>query len=249
MLGCFETPLAWGAALAVVFVAEVIYVALGFGAGMVALAALVFLMGDPKDAVVVLMLITAPVQIWIVFERFGGKLRLPRPWLALGVLLGVPMGTYVLENFGTRELLLILGTVLLLATSVLAFSRPSTTERGHRGVEPLVGVVSGTLSGAFGVGGSPLILYLQWAGLNRTDFRATIMSVFLVASLARVPTYALAGLFTVERLWSAVLLAPAVAGGLFLGQRLHVAMSELAFRRAVLVGLALLGSTLIVRNA
>ncbi|MEO0813550.1 MAG: sulfite exporter TauE/SafE family protein, partial [Myxococcota bacterium] len=202
----------------------------------------------PRDAVVVLMLITAPIQIWIVLEKFGGKIKLMRPWIGFGALLGVPIGTYVLSALESRELLLTIGVVLLVATAVLTFSKPSNEERSNRAIEPAVGLVSGTLSGAFGTGAAPLILYLQWMGLSRSDFRATTMSVFLVASVARVPTYAVAGLFTVERLWSAVLLAPAVGAGLWAGQRIHLKMNEKLFRRAVLVGLLLLGAALVIKN-
>ncbi|MEM6733702.1 MAG: TSUP family transporter, partial [Myxococcota bacterium] len=96
-------------------------------------------------------------------------------------------------------------------------------------------------------GGSPLILYFQYVGLPRTDFRAAMMSMFLVSSLTRVPAYGAAGLFDGPRFVSAALLAPAVVAGIVVGQKIHVGLNESVFRKVVLLGLAAIGVFLVVR--
>ncbi|MEO1171934.1 MAG: sulfite exporter TauE/SafE family protein [Myxococcota bacterium] len=240
----FDSVELWAAALVLVFVAEVVYVALGFGAGMVALGGLVLLTGDPESAVVVLLVVTAPVQLWVIKKK--GAVDASFLPLMVGIAVGVPIGTYVLRSVEARVLLLIVGGVLLFAAVSVLFQASNGIRQ--RWLEAPIGVLSGTLSGAFGIGGSPLILYFQWIGLSRTEFRSATMTMFLVATVARIPSYAAAGMFELPRLVAALSLAPAVALGILVGQQVHTRIPELLFRRIVLIVLAGLGVTLILRN-
>ncbi|MEM6532432.1 MAG: sulfite exporter TauE/SafE family protein [Myxococcota bacterium] len=235
----------WAAALGLVFLAEVVYVALGFGAGMIALGGLVLFTGDPQSAVVILLVVTAPVQIWVILrERQFDTSFLP---LMIGIAIGVPLGTYVLRSFEPRVLLLTVGVILVLAAVSVMFK--TSAGKRIRWLEGPIGILSGTLSGGFGTGGSPLILYFQWVGLARSKFRSATMTMFFVATLARIPSYAAAGLFQPPRLVAAFTLVPAVIAGILVGQQVHSRLPEPVFRRIVLVVLAGLGLTLILRNA
>ena len=74
------------------------------------------------------------------------------------------------------------------------------------------------------------------------------MAIWMIVSLTRLPSYGVAGLLTVPRLWSGALLLPAVLVGGWVGHRIHIQFSENAFQRAVAVALALIGGLLLLRR-
>jgi uncharacterized membrane protein YfcA len=76
-----------------------------------------------------------------------------------------------------------------------------------------------------------------------------MMAVFLAMTAIRLPSYAVVGLLTAERLLSGVMLLPAAVLGALAGQALHGRIPDAAFRRAVAVGLVLLGVVLLRRSA
>ena len=59
-----------------------------------------------------------------------------------------------------------------------------------------VGLSSGLLTGLFGTGGPPLVLYYQLSGADKAAFRGNLMAIFLLMTLVRVPSYAGMGLIT-----------------------------------------------------
>ncbi|MEW6745229.1 MAG: sulfite exporter TauE/SafE family protein [Planctomycetota bacterium] len=106
---------------------------------------------------------------------------------------------------------------------------------------PPVGLLSGFLGGLFGTGGPPLIVYYQLSGAEKAAFRGNLMAAFLVVTIVKVPTYALTGLLTLPRLQAGLAVFPAVLLGFWLGNRVHVRLSETTFRRLVSGLLALIG--------
>ena len=113
---------------------------------------------------------------------------------------------------------------------------------------PPTGLLSGVLGGLFGVGGPPVIIYYQLSGVNKSVFRASLMAIFLLIALVRVPSYFIGGLITQARLWSALSVVPAVVIGSYIGSRIHLQLSEQKFRRAVSLVLLLIGLLLLLRT-
>ena len=60
--------------------------------------------------------------------------------------------------------------------------------------------------------------------------------------------YWLAGLLTVPRVWSALLVLPAVALGAWIGHRAQLELSQELFRRLVSGGLVLIGAVLVIKQ-
>ena len=73
------------------------------------------------------------------------------------------------------------------------------------------------LTGLFGTGGPPLIIYYHLAGLSKSAFRGNLMAIFLLQTCLRVPAYAVGGLLTAPRLWSGLMLMPAALLGTWAG--------------------------------
>jgi uncharacterized membrane protein YfcA len=232
---------------AVLAFAQAVYVLLGFGAGLIAVGALALVVPELRDVVVLLLLVNLPAEAAIVA---GGRRRVR--WrgvgaVGIGIVVGVPAGTWLLDRADPPLLLGLLGLVLV-AVGIAFLAAPRRPfRRPPAAISPAIGLLSGVLSGLFGTGGPPLVVYYQLRGLAKTEFRDTLMAVFLLVTAVRLPSYWAAGLLTRERLVSAAVVLPGVLLGGWLGHRTHLELDESAFRRAVSVALAVIGVVLLAR--
>lgn len=231
----------------VLFFAEVIYVSLGFGAGLIAVGTLAFVL-PVRDVVVLLLCVTLPAELWVLY-RHRHDLGLKRlSFVAGGLVVGIPVGTYVLSTSASTDLLLALGLFLIAAGAAL-FVLPAGKRSPHPLLGSAVGGLSGVLGAIFGTGGPPLVVYFQWAGFDKAAFRTSLLSMFFLGTILRFPTYAVSGLLNSERIFSAVVVAPVVVAGAMVGNALHLDVPERIFRRIVCAVLMLIGVSLVGRYA
>jgi len=226
--------------------AEAVYVLLGFGAGLIAVGAMALLLPELKDAVVLLLLVNLPAELYVV----GSSWR-QISWrgvfvIFVGVALGIPLGTSLLRWGDARFLLIVLGVFLVAVGAVFLFIKDTRRRQMPRWIAGPVGVISGVLTGLFGTGGPPLILYYQLQGVDKAAFRGNLMAIFLLMTTVRVPSYAAFGLITAPRMWSALVVLPAVILGAVIGNRIHLRIQESTFRRLVSAALLLIGLLLLV---
>jgi uncharacterized membrane protein YfcA len=241
----FATPAQFAAVCLVLIVAEAVYVLLGFGAGLVAVGGLALLVPDLRDVVVLLLLVNLPAELFVVAASWRDVAWRGAAVLTAGVAVGIPGGTWLLRAGDPRVLLIALGAMLIVVG--VLFVRFPTVElrRVPRWVPLPVGVVSGLLTGLFGTGGPPLVLYYRCLGVGKTEFRGNLMAIFLAMTAIRVPSYAGMGLITAERLWSGAVVLPAVLIGAWIGHHLHLSVAESTFRRLVAAALVVLGVLLV----
>ena len=242
----FGSPWEFLAVCLVLVVAEAVYVLLGFGAGLVAVGALALLLPDVRDVVVLLLLVNLPAELFVVVSSWREIAWRGVAVLMVGIAIGIPMGAWMLGFGDPSVLLFVLGGVLLVVGVVFFLSPAERTWRWPKWVVAPVGLASGLLTGLFGTGGPPLVLYYQLAGIDKAAFRGNLMAIFLFMTLIRVPSYAGLGLITPERLWSSLMVLPAVIVGAWFGNRLHLQIEELTFRRLVAGALLALGALLLV---
>jgi uncharacterized membrane protein YfcA len=221
--------------------AELVYVLFGFGSGLIAVGLLAVVLPELRDVVVLILLVNLPPELFVV-----SRSRRLIQWrgvavIGVGVALGIPLGTWVLRWGEPTFLLTALGVVLVVAGAAFLLVPAHRHVRWPGWVAAPVGLLSGFLAGTFGTGGPPLILYYQLAGHAKAVFRGNLMAIFLLVTMVRLPVYALAGLVTVPRLWSALAVAPAVLLGAWLGHRIHLEVDQALFRRLVSAALIILG--------
>lgn len=234
-------------ACAVLLVAQMVYVTLGFGAGLVAVGGLSLILPEVQDAVVILLLLNLPAESWVVATswrdiRWRGVIL-----VLVGVAVGIPLGAALLR-FGRPDLLLnVLGGFLVAVGATFLVLPRDLQWDPPRPAGTVVGFASGILTGLFGTGGPPLIVWYRLQGLDKAAFRGTLMAIFLAMTVVRVPSYVAFGLVTPIRLWSSLALLPAVVFGAWLGHRAHLRLDETTYRRMVSVGLILLGVGLLLR--
>jgi uncharacterized membrane protein YfcA len=227
-------------------IAEAVYVLLGFGAGLIAVGTMALLLPELKDAVVLLLLVNLPAELWVVrssWRRISWRGVLV---IFVGVALGIPLGTSFLRWGDARFLLIVLGVFLVAVGAVFLLIKDARGRQMPPWAAGPVGVISGVLTGLFGTGGPPLILYYQLQGVDKAAFRGNLMAIFLLMTAVRVPSYAVFGLITAQRMWSALAVLPAVVLGALIGNRIHLRIEESTFRRLVSAALLLIGLLLLI---
>jgi uncharacterized membrane protein YfcA len=225
--------------------AELVYVLLGFGAGLIAVGAMALILPDLQDAVVLLLLVNLPAELYVVRSSWRRVSWRSVFVIFAGVALGIPLGTWWLRSGDTRFLLILLGVFLVAVGAVFLLIRSPRGRRMAPWAPAPVGLLSGVLTGLFGTGGPPLILYYQLSGANKAAFRGHLMAIFLLMTTVRVPSYVAFGLVTAPRLWSALAVLPAVILGAIIGNSIHLRIEESTFRRLVSASLLIIGLLLL----
>jgi uncharacterized membrane protein YfcA len=162
--------------------------------------------------------------------------------LALGALVGVPLGVQLLPGLGI-DLGRAVISLFILAMCGLLLRGWHLSRRPGAAADAGVGFVSGLANGA-AVGGLPVAAYFAAQPIPAAAFRATIIGYFTLLDLWTLPNMVYAGLVTRDTLLATGLFLPLMLGGLALGSRRFLSASPQSFRRfaiALLVGLALMG--------
>ena len=216
---------------------------LGLGLPTVAMSLLALLM-TPAEAAALLLIPSLLTNVW---QFCAG----PAPWqsvkrllplqLALvpGTLLSIPL----LTGSDSAGLAAALGAVLV-AYGLIGWTgwRLPILGRHEGKVAPLVGFVTGLITGMTGVFVLPAVPYLQSLALDKERLIEALGLTFTVASLALLIGLWWQDALAIERLGaSSLLLLPALLG-MWVGQRVRQGLDEQLFRRLFFGGLLLLGA-------
>ena len=214
----------------------------GFG------AALIFM---PAASALVTPAIAAPVLL--VTDGLLSLGFLPKAWrlarkgavgiMALGALIGVPLGTFILRH---ADPLPLRWAIAALASSMLVLLMSGWRYHGtpRAPITAAVGALSGLFGGLAQLSGPPVVAYWLSGKEPPLSVRANIILFFGAITLFTTVSYLAAGLITLQSLQLAALAAPLYALGLFLGSRLFGIASEKTFRRLcfLLIGISVITS-------
>ena len=96
------------------------------------------------------------------------------------------------------------------------------------------GFTGGVFGGLIGISGPPLIMYMKQV-YRKNFFRTQLIVVFMVENLVRLWVYQQNRLFSIEDGVALLFCLPPLLGGLWLGSRLHLQISETYFNRFIAV--------------
>jgi uncharacterized protein len=171
--------------------------------------------------------------------------------IAIGALIGVPIGTYLLSRLDpvtTRWI--ISGFVFALLLLLLSGWRYRGKDRVALSVG--IGGLSGFCSGLAQTGGPPIVGYWLGRPITSAIARANIVLYFGAADFFSLVSYAASGLITLDALRFALVVGPVYALGVKFGTSLFGRASETLFRAicytlialAVIFGLPILDGVL-----
>lgn len=155
-------------------------------------------------------------------------------------VLGVSTGLYLHTVLAPTSLLLALSVFILLYAVYALLPFPPL--HGGRWLAGPAGLLGGTVGALFGTGGPFYVIYLTLRQPDKTEFRTTIATIFVIDGLCRIVGFSLSGFYTLQTLALCAAIVPLGGLALWLGGKVHLRISHAAFVR--LVSVILLGSGL-----
>jgi hypothetical protein len=130
-----------------------------------------------------------------------------------------------------------------------ALAGPRSLRRAPAWLAAPIGLVGGVFSVLFGTGGPFYMVYLSSRIHDKTALRATSATIVTVSVWIRVGVFLATGLLQHATLLAlASLMVPLMAAGLFLGNRLHHALSRVGVLRMIAGMLIGNGVLLVLRS-
>jgi uncharacterized membrane protein YfcA len=229
----------------VVFFAYVVRGIAGFGSGLIAVPVL-----SVSSAV------TTVVPVVVALDYVGSGLQSFRNlgrvvWSEQLILLpfsliGIATGLVLLRGVPTSVLSRALGSFVIVYAVYQLLPLPPM--RGSRVAAVGCGFLGGLVGTLFGTGGPFYAIYFNLRGLDKSAFRATFATNFLIDGGVRLAGYAAAGLLGWTTLSWLVLALPFMVTGLYVGSRIHLGLSQRAFVRLVSLILVASGAALLIRG-
>lgn len=219
----------------------------GFGLALVAVPLLVNFI-PLLQATAIISLVSVVTNIYMSWRNRRSVYLGSVGRLALASICTIPLGLIAVTILPQRILLQIMGGILLGFTlySLLKLSLPrlksSLWDYGF-------GAVSGFLSGAYNMGGPPVILYAQCKGWTPEEYRSNLPGFFGLGLVSLLIGQGIQGRFTDEVLTLFVLALPGMMTGLLVGERLTLSISVEWFSRIVLLGLTIIGIRLLMTHS
>lgn len=202
----------------------------GFGYALAAAPLLAFFM-DPKEAVMLVLTTGLITKIMLLTgTKNGGRFKDIVP-LFLASLAGTLPGAYVVTAISADALKACIGVTLLLTTFAMCTncSIPVTRPRLAQNV---VGMVSGFLGATTSLSGPPLVLYYLNENAEKERLRANLTRYFLLGNLATlVMSYYFGTLHPSTLILPVIASLPALAFGVWIGDKLFSRMNPQFFRR------------------
>ena len=237
--------------VAIVLLAFTVEATLGFGATVVTVTLASFL--APIDAILAAFVpLNLALSTWLALRHrhhIAWPFLLTRvlPWM----LLGLPLGLLALDALDATLARRLFGAsvVALAALELARLRRPTAAPDAPLPPAARAALLAagGFVHGLFATGG-PLAVYVTGRELpDKGRFRATLAVLWLTLNALLVTSYALHGQLTPTSARTTALLAPALLGGLLLGEQLHRRLPPRAFRVGVFAALLAAGLVVLAR--
>lgn len=218
---------------------------IGMGLPTVAMGLLALAL-PPAEAAAILVVPSLVTNVWqlLAGPRFAALARRLWPMMA-AVLVGTIAGAGVLAGNVAGLGKIGLGIALIVYAVVgLAGVRLSVAARHEAWLGPLVGAITGLVTGATGVFVIPAVPYLQAIGLEKEELIQALGLSFTVSTIALAIGLLRVDAWQMGSVWISLLaLVPALIG-MQAGQWLRQRIAAATFRRVFFAGLLLLGATL-----
>ena len=205
----------------------------------------------------------APAQA-AVLAVFGGlcgqilsAITVRRRWVAAdllpfiaGGLIGVPIGAWLLPQISAGAFRLLLGLILIIGCPLmLATRRHAVIQQGNAAADALAGLAGGLIGGISGMTGIAPAIWSSFRGYDKDRQRALLQNFNLVTLAAAMAAFLYKGMVPVVMLPDLCIVAVALVVPGIVGARIYKTLSEVAFRRVVLILLTLSGMALVFSAA
>jgi len=210
--------------------AALMQAAVGFGFAVVFTPLLSLAMGA-RDAIALSLILSMSLSLVVYFgDRPRAPLRSVLP-MFLAATVVTPLGVYVLAVAEDHVLRIAIGVAVLASVVGTVVSPHPVGERRQNLPAVLgVGVLSGLLRGATGMGGPPVVLYEHWRGAPMADIRRRLLAFFAMTGVTGTLLAAGSGIFTLDMVAHSAAGLPAVAIALYGGRFIRPRLTPFWFR-------------------
>lgn len=217
----------------------------GFGSGLIAI---------PLLALMMPLTIAVPLIVfldYIASASHGIKHREAIQWNEIVSLLpfaivGVLTALFIFQSVDMEALKMGLGCFVLLFAIYSLFSFSGKTLISSLWSVP-AGSMGGIIGTLYGTGGPFYVMYLKFRNIEKTQFRATFATIFLLDGAGRLAGYIYSGFFSMDLVLMMAVAIPLMVIGMFIGGHIHTNMSQQTFQRAISMLLVFSGLALLLK--
>jgi hypothetical protein len=175
-----------------------------------------------------------------VFRRFSS--------LILPTIIGVFLGTMALVNTPLWILNFCLGVMVILfvLSNLLKFAF-TISPRGEKILSPIFGFISGFLNGLTNAAGPALAIYLYSLKLEKRTFVKSLATIFVTTKLSQLVAISTWNLLNWETITLSVQVLLFTLAGFYAGIKAQDRVNQRNFNRGLLLVLAVIGVTLLLR--
>lgn len=222
---------------------------IGMGLPTVAMGLLATVLA-PAEAAALLIVPSLVTNLWQLLAGPAFAALARRLWTMMaGVIVGTIAGAGVLVDNIAGLATIGLGVALVVyAVTGLSGVKMVLARRHEAWLAPMVGFVTGLVTGATGVFVLPAVPYLQAIGLEKDELVQALGLSFTVSTVALALGLLRVDAWQMGSIWLSLLaLVPALCG-MWAGQTLRSRITAGTFRRVFFGGLLLLGLYLMLRG-
>lgn len=230
----------------IILAASLVQGATAFGFALVSVPLLLLFM-PTVEAVTVSLVLASIINLFMIHDE-----RREIAWREVALLLpgaaaGAVLGMLFLKNYDGQLF------KSFVAATFMAMALAMLIGRSWRaGPSPVlrqaVAVASGVLMGSTSMGGPPVVLYLTGRGLAKSSLRGTLALFFLLGNMFALTAFLAGGLLDQRLALRSLLLAGALAPGYLAGRHLTSSLNSYAFRKLVLISMAVIAFAEVLIN-
>lgn len=223
--------------------------AIGFGLPLITMAILTNIFTVPTSLVVNALVIPFANITQIIQARKVRESIWIFRYLLLGLVVGAPIGAFLVDVVNETILQLMLGTFIILFSflSIMKFKIPMAQRYLHS-----FGLGTGLLAGIVGslstTNGPILVIYLLSQGVERALLVSSLGVFFMVSGLMVTGSFFAIDLINLERLFLAAIALPSVLSGMVIGNAIGIRIPTRIFQSSIIALLCILGANLCWRS-
>jgi uncharacterized protein len=227
----------------IVFLGSLTQSMIGFGGALVCMPLLLRVLA-PTSAGALYALFSLPLQL-IIMWRYRHALDIRPLWrLAVGSLVGIPIGVLLVERLDERIILSALG-IFLIAYALYSLYSPRLPIIRRARWDFGFGFSAGLLTGAYNTGGPPLVIYGASHNWTPEQFKGNLQVLFTLSDVVVIIAHLVAGHVDVLVMQHLLISLPVLAAASALGFALSHRVNEAVFRKLVLIFILLVGVRLL----
>lgn len=207
----------------------------GFGCTVLALPFCILLVGV-KTTVPVLMILAWLLALYVIIIDFKKIVWKEFLNILLFVGIGLPIGIYMFSNLNDKILKLILGMFMILVALrglYSVFKKNSNIKPMNKYLLNFILFLGGIIHGAFASGGPFVVIYATRALKNKSNFRATLCTLWFTLNTVIITQNIVKGSITFPMMKLLLYSLPFLAAGMILGNIAHKKVNEDIFIKIV----------------